>query len=75
MNPRRFLVRALIRLAAFLSEPTEWYDSNTEAEISIAVRCPYCERTAGRPCRRSKPDKRPHLERRLAALNQLEFHQ
>jgi hypothetical protein len=72
---RKLIVKGLLNLAAWLSEPQVWHDSLVDGEQSIDVRCPYCEREKGQPCRRSRPDKRPHLERRLAALNQLEMHQ
>jgi hypothetical protein len=66
---RNRLRKTLQTAADWLSEPAEWFDSSVEGEPSIEVRCPYCKREAGQPCRRSLPGKRPHLERRLDALD------
>ena len=71
---RRAVRDTLLVLAERLSTPQTWYDSLVDGEQSIAVRCPYCSREEGQPCKRSRPGKRTHLERRLAALNLLESH-
>jgi hypothetical protein len=68
---KRFVMRAARYLIARL-EPDCWYPSLVDGEQSIDVDCPYCESIVGAPCRRSLPGKRPHIERRLDALHQLD---